>query len=389
MLATCPFCPLRCDDLVVRAEGTHLVPHEVDCPRAHAGFAGVAAESARLSSLAAWRTASVLAESIADRVAGAASLRISGTIIDITTARAAVRLAAACGGVVDAAESVSSAAMRRAIEREGVVAATLAELSQRADSVVLLGDPSDECPRLVERFLAPSPAPPARVGERARRRFLSLGESRIAGLPGERYTHIEVARGDLHRLLAEARGALRVGKTDSSGIATWLADATYSGWLWSSEALDPLAAGTLVGLSTELNRERRAVLVSLASDTTLRSVSTWLSGFSGPVDFGSGAPQLLENSTPAELTLWLQPYPTAPPPPLEDTFLIVLGMADAELAERADVYLPAGVPGVDFASSTYRGDAAVCLPLHALLDRGLPSAAEVLGELQLRRTDRC
>lgn len=376
MLVTCPFCPLRCDDLVVRVAGARVVPQGLDCPRAEAGFAGLSAETERLSGDSGSPSASSLVASLIDRLANASAVRISGTFVDVNTARAAVRLAAASGGIVDAAETISSAAVRRASERDGIVAATLSELRQRADAVVIIGDPVDECPRLIERFLASGPDPLA-----ASRRFLSLGETRIAGLPADRYTHVQVGRGDLHRLLAEARGALRVGKGDASGMAAWLREATYSGWVWSSEELDPLAAGTLIGMTTELNRERRAVLVPLASDTTLRSVATWLSGLSGPVDFGSGTPQLLEKPTPTALTLWLQPYPTAPPPPLEDSFLVVLGMADAELAERADLYLPAGVPGIDFAGSTFRGDGTVCLPLHAVRDCGLPSAADLLREL--------
>ena len=46
----------------------------------------------------------------------------------------------------------------------------------------ILGDPAEECPRLIERFLEPGPDELA-----SRRRFLSLGETRIAGLPPERF----------------------------------------------------------------------------------------------------------------------------------------------------------------------------------------------------------
>lgn len=384
MLVTCPFCPLRCDDLVVRAEGARVVPQELDCPRAREGFARVSDEAERLiaedrrplpSSSLAFLDGRIV-DGIVERIAIAAAIRISGTTVDVNTARAAVRLAVASGGVIDAAETVSSAAMRRATEREGIVAATLAEIRQRADAVVIVGDPVEECPRLIERFLEAGPAELA-----ARRRFLSIGETRIAGLPVDRYTHVEVARGDTHRLLAEARGAMRVGKADTSGVAAWLREATYSGWVWSSEVLDPLAAGTLIGLVTELNQDRRAVLVPLASDATFRNVATWLTGLSGPIDFGSGTPELLEKLAATSLTLWLQPYPTAPPPPLDDSFLVVLGMADADVAERADLYLPTGVPGIDFAGSTFRGDGTVCLPLYATRDCGFPSAAHVLAEI--------
>lgn len=383
MSITCPFCPLRCDDVVVRAEGKRVIPEGLDCSLAVRGFERVSyAAEVLLASNHPGEMSPAVAR-LVDRLTDSAPVSISGTMIDIGTARAAVRLAAASGGVIDAVETISSGAMRRAVERDGIVAATLAEVRQRADSVVMIGDPSEEYPRLLERFLAAGPAPLA-----GQRRFLSIGEARIAGLPTDRYRHIPVGLGDTHRVLAEARGGIRVGRSDASGVADWLREGHYTAWLWASDVVDALTAGVLVGLVADLNRERRAVAVPLGSDATLRSVATWLTGLSGPVDFSGGWPQLLEQPVAASTAIWLQPHPTAPPPPLGSDFLAVIGMADAELVERADLYIPCGAPGIDVAGSTYRGDGTVCLPLHAPRDSGLPSPAEVLLEIAARLADR-
>lgn len=316
-------------------------------------------------------------ESIAARLAALPSLSVSGTMVDIHTARAAVRFAEAVGGVVDAWETPSTAAMRRAVERDGLIAATLGELGQRADSVVLIGDPTDDCPRLFERFLSSGPVELAR-----QRRFLSLGDASV-DLPDAQHTHLRIDDEGIHRRLAEARLALRTDRSDTAGIADWLRKGTYTAWLWSSDAIDPLAASALIGLIDELNRKRRAVAVALSGDATFRSVATWLSGLSGPIDFGGAVPELLENSTAATLpaAIWLQPFPTAPPPPDDGRLLVVIGMASAEVIERADLYLPASVPGIDMTGSTVRGDGTVCLPLHAVRISPLPSAATRLAEL--------
>lgn len=299
-------------------------------------------------------------------------------MVDIQTARAAVRFATTVGGVVDALETRSAAAMRRTVERDGLVAATLGELRQRADSVVFIGDPTRECPRLFERFLASGPSPLVR-----QRRFLSLGEARVGNLAGPQYTHMAFGDDEVHQRLAETRWALRTGRSDACRIADWLREGVYTAWLWSSDSIDSLAASALVGLIGDLNRERRAVAIPLSGDATFRSVATWLSGFSGPVDFTGAVPQLCETATAAALpaVIWLQPFPTAPPPPADGRFLIVIGMADADVIARTDCYLPAAVPGIDLAGSTFRGDGTVCLPLHAVRRAPLPSAAARLGEL--------
>lgn len=377
MLVTCPFCPLRCDDLVVQFHGSRLALLDINCPLAAKGFQRVSAAAESLLTQVETTPPVAEVESIAARLAALPSLSISGTMIDIRTVRAAVRFAEAVGGVVDACETRSTAAMRRAVERDGLFAATLGELRQRADSVVLIGDPTDDCPRLFERFLSSGPVELAR-----QRRFLSLGDASV-GVPDAQHTHLRIGDEEIHRRLAEARLALRTDRSDTAGIADWLREGTYTAWLWSSDAIDPLAASALIGLIGELNRERRAVAVPLSGDATFRSVATWLSGLSGPIDFGGAVPELLENSTAATppAAIWLQPFPTAPPPPDDGRLLVVIGMAAAEVIERADLYLPASVPGIDVTGSTVRGDGTVCLPLHAARVSPLPSAATRLAEL--------
>lgn len=377
MPVTCPFCPLRCDDLVVQVDRARVSLRSIDCPLAAEGFQRL---SDATESAIAGATSPPAAEidAIAARIAAFHTLSISGTIVDIHTARSAIRFAEAVGGVADVLETRSTAAVRRAVERDGLIAATLGELRQRADSVVFIGDPTRDCPRLFERFLSSGPAELVR-----QRRFLSLGEAIVGDFPSAQYTHFSVGDNEVHHRLAEARMVLRHGRSDSGGVADWLREGTYTGWLWSSDALDPLAASALVGLIGDLNRDRRAVAVSLSGDATFRSVATWLSGFSGPVNFAGATPELCEKTTAAALPaiIWLQPYPTAPPPPVDDRFLVVIGMADAEVVDRADFYLPASVPGIDVSGSTVRGDGTVCLPLHAARSSALPSAATRLAEL--------
>ncbi len=47
-----------------------------------------------------------------------------------------------------------------------------------------------------------------------------------------------------------------------------------------------------------------------------------------------------------------------------------------------EVFIPVGVPGIDFPGHMYRCDNVVALPLYQLRKSGLPRAAEVLAAIE-------
>jgi formylmethanofuran dehydrogenase subunit B len=51
-------------------------------------------------------------------------------------------------------------------------------------------------------------------------------------------------------------------------------------------------------------------------------------------------------------------------------------------ARSVDVLIPVGTPGLDHAGSVYRTDGVVSLPVRALRDTALPSAAQVLEAMR-------
>jgi formylmethanofuran dehydrogenase subunit B len=46
------------------------------------------------------------------------------------------------------------------------------------------------------------------------------------------------------------------------------------------------------------------------------------------------------------------------------------------------VFIPVGVPGIDFGGQFYRSDKVVAMPLFQLRDSGLPRAASVLKAIE-------
>lgn len=403
MLATCPFCPLRCDDFPVVSHiddnDSRRVPvlhvPEGYCDRATASLKAL---NKQLASCVGSVNLTFASESLAAKMmqledaAGQAEWGLGGLCLDLQTARWGVRLAAGLGGRLEFAASPSAVAFRLAGERSGWTAATLGELTQRIDSIVLVGDVLGHYPRLLKRWIIDG----AREEITARRRYCHLISSdqraNVSVLEGA--TVIEYQPAMLHERLAAVRLADRQ-KNCQDPLQQWLQQGDSTAWLWSGDVFDVTAASTLCELINEMNQQRRCVAIPLADDALARNVTSWLSGVAGPVDFRCLPVTRQSWESPAvPLRLWLQPYPTAPPPPVDDAYLVVVGLADEETRARADLYVRTRVPGIEQAGTTLRGDGTVSLPLSQICAAGeLPTTAAVLehwaSDIPLRRMQRC
>ena len=51
-------------------------------------------------------------------------------------------------------------------------------------------------------------------------------------------------------------------------------------------------------------------------------------------------------------------------------------------SKEPEVFIPVGVPGIDFSGHMYRCDNVVALPLYQLRDAGLPKASNVLKAIE-------
>ena len=151
----CPFCSLGCDDLRIAIAGAELSLVGPDCPVAAAGFARAAA--AERPTIAGQPATLEAAAARAAELLRASSLPLFGGLgTDVAGMREVLALAERTGGIVDHAGSRGLLANVRAMQDGGTVTATLAEVRNRADLVLLVGtDTRAIAPRLIERCLDP------------------------------------------------------------------------------------------------------------------------------------------------------------------------------------------------------------------------------------------
>ena len=147
----------------------------------------------------------------------------------------------------------------------------------------------------------------------------------------------------------------------------------------------------------QLNATTRAAALWLAvgnGAATVNQVFTWLSGL--PLRSRAGprgleheplcfdAARLIEDGA-VDALLWLSSFDATSAPPPTTLPSIVLGhpALAASSQRKGSVFFPVSTPGIGSAGHLFRTDGVVLLPLFAVHDEGLPSAAEVIAQIAL------
>jgi formylmethanofuran dehydrogenase subunit B len=417
--ATCPFCGLLCDDLLVESNGNVLRPLQGACERSRAAFV-------RLSTPAALRAASRVNGARTDMQAALAAaagiLRnarrplIGGLAIDIDGMRAALRLARRVGAAMDHAVSSVKYRNLHVLQEAGWITTTLSEVKNRADLLVLIGDGwRTRFPRFVERIVEPDTA---MFGAPLVRRVILIDESAAVSADAipERFELLSLDAP--MRMLPEVLGMLGglaagqpVDPARAAGIEAgllercveWMKAARYGTVIWAAADLEiahaELALQMVSRLLRTLNRTGRFAALPLAGsngDLSANAVHTWQSGVALPASHAGGRVDFDPHRYSAHALLarhevdclvWISSLSEELVPPAYEGPTIVFGRADMQLSIEPSVFVPVATPGVDAPGSLLRTDKVVSLHLRRLRESALPSVAQALDQL-LERLDR-
>jgi formylmethanofuran dehydrogenase subunit B len=406
---TCLGCGCACDDIEVSIRGGRIADTGRACPLGAAWFGdGSAPSRARVDGRDA---------SLADALRAAAQLLKDATRplvylapgLSCESQRAAVGVADRCRAALDNISSLTVLQSVLAGQEIGRATATLGEVRNRADTVVIWDVDAARYPRLAERYATDPIGLDVPEGRRGRRVFSVT--VRAAAWP-DADQHVPITRADEVPTL-EVLAALLSGTTSPTGegqvwsVASALADALltarYVALLADAEPVatggGPFApsarAAALWRVSHALNERTRGAVIALRAGgnrTGAESVMTSHTGYPMAVDFAGGGPRYQPHGGGAAARLAAGTV---------DAVLVAgdAGTLDASLRERIAV-LPAAVlgpgatdgplsgchvaidtarAGIHEAGTALRLD-DVPLPLRALLE-GPPSAAEALTTL--------
>ena len=405
-----PFCGIASDDLTLEVRGIDVRVVANGDPVTQRGFEVPVTD---LSPKIQGREVSL--EEAVVHAAGllkASKLPVfSGFGTDVNETRAAFSLIDRSRGVFDQMNARAGLRNLLVLADSGWMATTLAELKNRADVLVLFGtDPEGPFPRFFERFVWPSET---LFGQDATQRqviFLGRAPSGTAAqAPDGREPEVHDCAPEAYPLIAGALAALANGvdlKADSVGgismvvlrsIIDRLKAAQYGVVSWAAGQLDfehaELTIQRLTKAIVALNTTTRCVALPLGGqdgDRTASQVSAWLSGYPTRVSYQKGHPhydpyhysaERLLSQGEADLLVWVSSLSTRPP--IEANVpTVVIGRSGMRFSQEPEVFIPVGVPGIDFAGHMYRCDNVVALPLYQIRKSELPRAAAVLKAVE-------
>lgn len=405
--AVCTGCGCGCDDIalgvragrIAEAKGACEMGREwlelaSDVPEAEAYVAGRRAATDEALDAAA----RVLAGARAPLVYGL--VEASGEAQDV-----AVELADRLGAALDTASSIGHGPWLAAFQRRGACSATLAEVRNRADLVVLWEvAPEVSHPRFFERFIDPRGLYVA--GQRV---VIGLGEpdapvsahaNRSVAIPEARTFEV------LWALQAILRGRrLAAGAEQASGLATErlerfaeeLRSCRYGVWVYDADrAVEPAVAEAVLALVAALNEKVAFAALGLrghGNPAGAESVLTSRAGYPFAVDFRSGSPRFASSGYAAALlergevdvallvgTGSADDLPEPARRALASIPTAVVDFRDSALARSARAAIFTATYGVAAPATVVRMD-GLALRARPALDSARPSDAQVLRRL--------
>ncbi|MDQ0509788.1 formylmethanofuran dehydrogenase [Ancylobacter amanitiformis] len=394
----CGFCGLGCDDLRVEVEGRALRAAGTICPEAARLIRRLDVADRPASVAGTAVDLDTAAEAARHILLGARATLIGGLGTDMAGAGALTDLAIRFGGVLDHHASDGLFRNYASVQRTGWLATTLAEVRNRCDLLLVIGeDPAGQWGRLFERLF-----PEAPLFAEGRRRVVFIG-----GAPGETARR-QLGHADISHLatddpvaVLEALGALSAGRTppgeafggvpatELAALAEAMGAAHYVVATWNAAAHDDgdLVAERATALVDRLNVTTRAGVFPLGGRDNIIGVNQlllWRLGYPlrtavrGQASAHDGALYATEAALgDADVLLWVSAFRPEPPPSFAGK-IIALAHPETIFDKEPDVLIPVGTPGIDHAGTVFRMDSIVSLPLGALRVATLPSVAEAV-----------
>ncbi len=415
--AACAGCGCCCDDLELWAQEDRVEQLVGSCPRGDAWFAErtlVCPPVARIDGQEAELSDAL--DAAADILAAARMPLVYGLgEATCETQRQAVAIAEALGSIIDCAGGVLDGSTAPAFQALGASTATLGEIRDRADVVVVWrSDPVMTHPRLLSRLRLD---PLRRAAPRPRALVVVDGERTATGKEADKFISIP-AELDLEALwvLRASVRCVPIAHEHTPGLpsraleqlAMRLRCAQHVAFLYdgglAAQSGGHVQVYALHALVRDLSQKVHAVSAILRKEGNAagaEAVLAWQTGYGGAVSFQRGSPRsnadefsavalLAGRDVDAALVVGSDPLEHLPPSAAESLRAIptiTVDARDTQTADLARVAFVTAAAGVGRRGIVHRLD-DVPIPLRAPLTDSRPGEDEVLRALRVRLSDR-
>jgi len=406
-----PFCGIASDDLVIKVVGNTVTVEENGDAITKKGFeTPITDTQPRINGQEVSLEQAI--SHVADLFKQKKQAIIGGLASDINGLRAGMSLADKTRATVDSMDSDSAFRNLLVLQDTGWMTTTLTEVRNRVDLLVVLGsDLEVDYPRFFERmvwndesmfdqdtssreviYLGKAPSGDASTSPQGKKAQVLACDD--ADLPEV----VSVLRALVNgkSIQAEQVGGLAV--SDLAELANKLKEARYSVIAWASGSMEfdhaEVTIQNTCEMIKELNVDTRSNGLPIGGkdgSTSVYNVSSWQAGYPMRTSFNRGFPdydpylsdskKMLANGE-VDLLIWVSSFSVNRTPPASTVPTVVIGRSGMTFDYEPEVFIPVGVPGIDHAGRTFRGDSSVAVPLRKLRDSGLPSTFDVLTAIE-------
>lgn len=413
-LTTCTACGSSCDDIRLEVDGDGRVTRAAnacekgiewfDLPSASGPVAEIDGKEATLDEAIA-RAAEILSEARLPLVAG-----FQHAAVEVI--QAGVALADRLGGVFDWTARPTDAAKTLALQQAGQVTASLGEVAQRADMIVVWGgDLVNSHPRHFERYLL-EPTSPWIKGREDRHLFaidhhhtdtFDIADEGFCIAEGANYESLVALRAAVGGIDLDndiVHGQTGVTRAQWDALAARMKSAKYGAVVYAGplgHECESLVA--LTKLMADLTEHTRWVALAAGgpgNHAGAASVLAWQTGYPLGVSFAKGYPEygpgewtsdglLTRRAADAALVVSddLAAISSQARQHLESIPTVVFEWRDTTTLQGATVAIRTARPGVECAGTTQRAD-GVMLPMRAARSTDRPTAEVVLAAIEAR-----
>ena len=402
----CPFCSLHCDDLEINVHDNKLLVKS-NVPKScaskyeklnHSKFRdrAITVKGKLCDSKKAYQYSRQLIKKSKETVL----LNSSG---DVNVTREVLSAASKMNAIVDHSNSSIFLKNISIYQRRGYMATSLTEIKNKSDVIIIFSnDLFKTYPRLMEKFLATKNS--FSIDSKNKEIYVigkKINNRKSCDIKDNRITYIDYD----NRLISKLLNSLNDKKNNSpisnkifNKLLTSIEASKYLSILWATSefATYKECDEIIYNISAyvvSLNKTTRAGCLSLAGndgDVSFTQTLGWMTGFPSRIKFtGSffeydkdtnNAVQLIDSGN-SDLVIHINPLSDKKLILNKKNKNIVIGQPSTKFNIEPDVFIPCGIPGIDFTGHIFRTDNVVSLPLTSLRLSYYKSTQEILREI--------
>ncbi len=402
----CPFCSLHCDDIQISTDGNKFnVIGNASCGKKIESY-NINKKSNTLPLMKnKIISLSEALKQVKDIINSHKEILVLNHGVELSGLRSILNFSSQHNCIIDHVNSKYLYQNIGVVQRTGYIATSLTETKNRADTIVIIGNKIlNKSPRLVEKVLLPNHSLCSNKNNRDVVLIGDFSKSTLNEIKDKcNLTNIKINLDlvpDLLKNLQDDRKKSIKGLSSNMQlklkeiiskskylVATWAASD------FTNNKNPEIIINSICKYIVDLNKNRRAACMPISgslADVTSSQAMTWMTGFPARIKHISGSfkhdrksydSEELINKKYSDLVIHIS---TISPDKLKinrNVKNIVIGHPNSSFTSPPDIFIPVGIPGLDYDGIMFRTDNVVSVALKDIRNINLPSSQSILDQL--------